>query len=420
MAARFGLLFAVCLSLQASVSDSAFSGIPFHEWFQGTALRSNIEWTASVSPARLSTHQRLFSRVEFKVSRDELKRRHGHGRFLLLAQVSDEHGNVWQHHSAVDLDPEVPQTTGEPFTQPFFVMPGDYTVSLAVFDSKTGDHGVLRKKLHVGALKNDPLPDAWRNLPAIEFLTPAEPPDTFFLPEIEGKLHLPVKTRGDLEIELLANLTPSERFMGSSRMQEVTMEVLLPTLKVLSEIQKDAPTESTLAKLNLEMLDLARSRVVYRQNDIANAGWDGALGAIGKTTPGIIDVKSLARHRHTADFFVREVGRRVSKPMGSGQARAVIVLTSSVTFKPGVELNPIAASAPPGLKVFYLRFQPQIMNPRHGPDFGALPPAAMIAPPEVDQLAPLLRNLNPQLYTFNTALQFRKALARVLEQIQSM
>jgi hypothetical protein len=404
----------------AGSADPAFSGIHFDQWFD-ESVQTTMKWTASVSEAQLSTHQRLFSRVEFKVDKEELAHRRGKGRLLLMTQVTDGNGGVWQHHSAVDLEPftKVGKGGGEPYIQPFFVLPGDYTISLAVVDSGSGEHSVMRRKLHVTGLRNDPLPDAWRDLPAVEFLTPGEPPEIFFLPEIQGRLHLPVKTPHALQVDLLANLTPSERFSGSGRVQEMTMEVLLPSLKVLSGIEL-AEAESNDATVNLEMLDLARNRVVYRQENMVNFDWEKALEAIKGTTAGIIDVKSLARHRHSADFFVREVGRRVSAPLADGQARAVIVLTSSVSFKGGVELHPLEVRSPNGVKIFYLRYQPLLVQRPRGPAFGALPPPGMLAPPENDQLEPLLRGLNPQLFKFTTPTQFRRALAQVLAQVGSM
>ena len=50
------------------------------------------------------------------------------------------------------------------------MLPGDYRVSMVIFDTKTGEHSAMQKPLHVNALRNDPLPLAWKDLPAVELL----------------------------------------------------------------------------------------------------------------------------------------------------------------------------------------------------------------------------------------------------------
>jgi hypothetical protein len=41
-----------------------------------------------------------------------------------------------------------------------FVVPGDYSVAFAVYDTATGEHAAKRDILHVLPLGADPLPDA--------------------------------------------------------------------------------------------------------------------------------------------------------------------------------------------------------------------------------------------------------------------
>ena len=52
------------------------------------------------------------------------------------------------------------------YAQEAFVLPGDYRVSMVIFDTKTGEHSAMQKMLHVNPLRNDPLPAAWKDLPA--------------------------------------------------------------------------------------------------------------------------------------------------------------------------------------------------------------------------------------------------------------
>ena len=403
------------LFAHGGMADPVFAENHFERWFRDGGA-THINWTASVAEPLLSTHQRLFSRILIKVNGEELARRRGKGQLLLMIQVTDSNGEAWQYHSPIDLEsvPGGVKANDYQYIQPFFVVPGNYAISLAVFDTATGEHSVAKRKLHVAPLRGDPLQEAWRNLPAVEFLDPCDPPDTWFLPLIQGRLHLPVKTRHPLQIDLFVNLTPTDRFAGSGHIQDLNLSALIPVLKLLSEVQWSD------AQLNIELLDLARNRVVFRQDNVSGFDWNKAREQLAYTTPGVIDVKSLENHRYSADFFTEEIGRKI-KSAAAGRNRAVIVLSSSINFRSEVELRPIGMAARPDMKVFYLRYQlpRQIAGARGGRGTDAGPMPGKIGPLN-DDLEPLLKGLNPQLFDVTTATQFRRALARILDSVALM
>ena len=411
-------LFSVPVRIFAhgGTADPVFADSQFDRWFQegGHAGATHINWTASVADPLLSTHQRLFSRVVMKVNGEELARRRGRGQFLLMIQITDGKGDAWQYHSPIELQriPEGMKANDYEYIQPFFVVPGNYSISLAVFDTATGEHSVARRRLHVAQLRGDPWRGAWRDLPAVEFLDPCDPPDTWFLPLIQGRLDLPVTTKHPVQIDVFVNLTPTDRFAGSGRMQDLNLAALIPVMKLLSEVKWSD------ARLNVEMLDLARNRVVFRQDDVRDIDWDKARGRLTATTPGVIDVQSLENHRYSADFFTAEIGRKIT-PAVAGRNRVVIVLSSSINFRSEVELRPIGVAARPDVKVFYLRYQMprQIANGRGGR--AAAPMPGRLGPLN-DDLEPLLKGLNPQLFDVTTATQFRRALARILDSVAVM
>jgi hypothetical protein len=340
----------------------------------------------------------------------------------VLVQINDEKGRAWQNHQAMDLEHvEAGMKANDAvFSQTVFVRPGDYRVSIAIFATATGEHSVIKRKLHVGALRNDPLPYAWRDLPAVEFIPVEMPPDNWYLPSIEGKLHLAVETREPAHVDLVVNLTPSERFTGSSRVQSRNMGALLPSVKVLSQVTWNNATFS------LALLDLARHRVAWQQDDIRQQGidWSHASVSLSEVNPGIIDVKSLEKRTHNAQFFLDEIRRRVR---ASKRAEAVIVLSSPVEFEPGQEMRPIALDGPSNARIYYIRYQPfpPIYFGRGAPRTRIQLPDGSPAPrggfaATLDQLEPLLKPLEPRLFEVATPEQFRKALAAILAEIAAM
>jgi hypothetical protein len=398
-------------SAQEGAPDPFFSSVPFNQWLNEKS-QASFHWTLRLSPPALSTHQRLAVILDARVDGAELARRRGEGKLVVLAQLTDVHDRIWQNHVETDLEhvQEGISTRNIVFSQTFFVIPGDYRLAVVVFDTATKEHSLARRVLHVAALKNDPLPGMWRELPAIEFVTPAAQPDQWFLPAVQGRLYLPVEVRRPSEISLLVNLTPPEKLAGSTRAQSRNLSQLVPATKVISEV------EWHNAKLSLELLDLSRRRVTFQQDDMQLLDWPTAREALTEVSPGVIDVKSLANRRFSAEFFLNQVAEKIApRPGPARPTQVLIVLSASVFFEPGVEMHPIGIAAPPDATVFYVRFDRPLPPARliDNPD-GIPPPRRLI--PE-DQLEPLLKPLSPRLFEVTTPLEFHRALATILAEI---
>jgi hypothetical protein len=405
---------------QEGFADPLFSQIPFDQWLsQGD--QSHMHWSVRMSEPELSTHQRLITAVNIEVDGAELAKRRGNGQFLVLVQATDEKGHVWQNHQEMDLEhmEEGMKTNNALFSQLLFVLPGDYRISVAIFANATGDHSAIQRKLHVGPLKNDPLPGAWRDLPAVEFLPPAMLPDSWYLPSIMGKLRLNVETREPLHVDLVVNLTPAEQLAGSTRVQNRNFGVLLPATKVLSQVNWGSATFS------LALLDLSRRRVTYQQENAGELDWSKAGSSLSEVNPGVIDVKSLGQRQFSAEFFVDEIRRRIhaAKRGAPRRKRVVIVLSSAVQFETDQELHPIALDGATDARVFYIRYQPppQIFLGYPGGGGDRRPRTAIrTGYVGVDQLEPLLKPLEPRLFEVAAPDQFRKALASILAEIAKL
>ena len=84
------------------------------------------------------------------------------------------------------------------------------------------------------------------------------PPGSWYLP-FSGRLRLAVATPHPIEVDLVVNLTPSERLSGSTGALDRNLSFLLPIFKVLSQV------EWRNAAFNIALLDLARRRVAFHQ-----------------------------------------------------------------------------------------------------------------------------------------------------------
>ncbi len=416
---------------QSGSQDPAFAKVPFNQWLAGEE-QSQMRWTARVSRARLSNHQRLLARVEVQLDGMELAKRRGKGMLVIFFQLTDRDGRSYQDHGSIDLEKVEAGVSTEDiiYTESAFVLPGDYRVSLAIFDTATGEHSAKEESLHIPPLKNDPLPDAWRDLPAIEFIRSAGPPDSWYLPMVTKRLHLPLKTRCPVRMEVIVNLTPSQWVSGARQIQESALRVLIPALKAISQI------DFQNASFNVELLDLSRRRVTFRQEQVRDLEWPRMKAALAGRDSATIDLKSLQDRKQNAAFFVAEVGRKIgaaqdkSSRSESGPSRVLLILSGPMEFERGEDLHPIRLTPTPDCRVFYIRYHSQRMRPtapapalirpdRWGRMGSRTPPGAG---PElqIDQLEPTLKPLAPRLLDVETPEQFRKALAAILSEISSM
>ena len=407
------------------VLDPAAAKIPFDHWLTGE--QAQFRWSARVIPSELSNTQRLRAHIEITVDGNELLRRRGHGELVYFVQFSDSDHRRYQSHGSIALE-EVTEAAAKSeyiYSQTALVIPGDYRVALAVLDTKTGEHAALERTLHISPLKNDPLPDSWRGLPAVEFMQTGDAPDVWFQPQLTGRLHLPLETRRDTRVQVLVNASPSA--LGPKyRLGEVnnrSMADLLPSLKVISNLELEP------GNLGVSVFDLTRRQVLFAQDRVdprkEPLDWPRLRPGLLDADPNKIDVHELTDREQNAQFFVEQVRRHIS----SGPApAALIILSGPMAFARGADMRPIELKEKHEGKVFYIRYHPPPMRMAVASSQAYLgrrrgisqSPNALIVQEPLDELEPLLKPLQPRVFDVYDAIQFRKALAELMKEIGRM
>jgi hypothetical protein len=413
---------------QGSPPDTAFTTIPFDRWIE-EGDQAHIHWTARVLPVELSNHQRLQAKVELQVDGNELVRRRGKGYLVMLVQFSDNENRVYQTHEALDLQ-LVKEDTGKAnisYTQAAFVTPGDYRISLAIFDTATGEHSAMRLPLHVSPLKNDSLPNCWQDLPPVEILKAADSPEDLFLPNVTGRLHLPLETHRPVRVEILVNASPLSTGEPSltEQINNRSLTSLIPALKVIAHMDVRNGT------LNVALLDLTAQQVIFQQDAVHDLDWPKLARALKQAGSDLIDVHALENRQQNAQFFVAQVSRRIEGGAPSVAAEPLpilIVLSGPMAFGSGENLHPIELDSKPDAEVFYIRYHSLPPQPATNPfreEPGrrrrtpmSQPRRAPVATTEpVDSLERTLKPLQPHVFDVYTPEQFRKALSNLLDEI---
>src|SRR5262249_8961818 len=156
---------------------------------------------------------------------------------------------------------------------------GDYEVTAAVYDSKSGEHNVKRTKFHVGEPFRDPLRRAWVGLPTVE-LSSCGPRDS-------AHLALALETQKPVSIDVVAVRAINPR----------VPYFIQPRLDVLAEMA--VPNGSML----FTVLDLQSRKILTEKASGGVLDQRRLWGNFPKNARNIIDVHEL-ENLQSAQFFV--------------------------------------------------------------------------------------------------------------------
>ena len=395
--------------------DPAFEKIPFDQWLKERA-QPPFRWTAATPHAELSFHQRLIVRVEAKVDGRDLESRRGDGELVFFVQITGRDGNRFQNHSTVQLNKLDPNIKAADLlcTETAFVLPGEYRLAVGLLDTGTGEHSVSQSQFRV-ASPHIFLADAWRDLPPVEFIGKEEASDDYYLPRIRGRLQWAASAHTPARINVILNVAPSVAEPGTHPSQNGDLAALLPTLKAISQ------TGSTSLSEHVALLDLARRRVAFQQDQVHDLDWPRLKASLTEANTASIDVHSLTERHHDAQFFVSQVRNllRASEKLPC----VLVVLTNPVAFESGEDLEPVSTEALPACSVFYIRyhepvprmspFDPQMGGRGRGSRRGGGPIHTRAPREVVDQLEATLKPLSPKVFDVQTPDQFTKALGEI-------
>jgi hypothetical protein len=421
---RWPILIAVCLSAialsssaQTGTRDRYFTRFPFEKW-KAEGPVSQIKWSPKPLPAKLSAHQRLITRIELVIDGKETEKRRDHGELVIFIEITDSANRHWRSHETFDLSRVPESAKGQQifYAQDAFILPGEYKLAIAICDTRTQEHSFAERSLHVAPLRSDPLPDAWRDLPAVEFIRQFQPPDNWYQPYTRGRLRVALETHRRTHVDVLMNMTPSERVSGSVRVFRRNLTVLIPALKVLSGMS--VPNGS----MDVTLLDLTKQHAWEQRVGETLGGkfdWLKFREPLASTNPGIIDIQSLALKAEMLQFFRAQIAERLQSHGDKDEDRVVIVLSAPVFLEQQHKANAAPLEKDPHRRLFYIRDRP-VPPARPGVtsfEGSAQPLANSIAS---DDCEGLVKSLGGRVYNVLGPEQFRKVLASILTDVAHM
>ncbi|MGC2695651.1 MAG: hypothetical protein WA738_07655 [Candidatus Angelobacter sp.] len=402
--------FFVCsapLHAEDATVEKIFAAVPFNAWVKQGPVTA-LPWKVRIQSYGLSVHQRLRARIQVEMPGRELVKRPVGDRIALLVQVTDPAGKNYRDYSLIVMKTMPPDVKKHELGLYWnmFVLPGEYKVTVALYDDMTREHNLMQGPLRVEPPKDDPLPEAWAGLPEVEFLAPRlEGPDNIFRPDVTGRLHLPLATKRPVRLEVLADVTASDLFRGSTAFYNRYLSVALPLLKALSQISLEQ------GSLNVGMLDLRKRRLVFEQNDVHQLDWPRAKAVLApENGPAMIDIAALEQHRESPAFLQDELLRRLNSDIENQRTsksllHVFVIIGSPMDFYSFRDLPHLPLGSEEKCVVYYLQFE--LLN-------------TMYADGAIGNVRKMFKPLQVRVFKVRSAESIRHALAHILEDVGSM
>ena len=399
--------------------DAAFAAVPFQQWIAQGA-KAQLPWHPRITSPQLTLHQRIAIRVEVDLDGNELVKRCCDGQAVALVEITDQQGHTYRNYGGKELKDAKPafRQYMVRISWQIFLLPGEYKTTIAFYYTGRNAHNLTAERVHVAALKHDPLPGSWRDLPAVEFCDPQpEGLEAFLLPNIEGRLHLPITAGRQIRLEILENLTPYPSERRRPKLYTDRLGVFLPILKTYAQVGIENGT------VGVSLLDFARRSVIFSQQDIkqGQGSWASLKEAMAANSVTMIDVHDLAQGEEFGQFFWSEMARRLDEA-GSDSAMRVLIIISAPMELGSRKPIEIAPPARGNFKVFYLRCDflqtPAIVRQ---PIFAeSVEPTEQRIERLQDGIGKALRPLKPRVFAVDSAQGVREALAAILSELSAM
>lgn len=399
-------------------AEKVFAAVPFDAWIKQGPVTA-IPWKARIQPYGLSLHQRMRAYIDIELRRRELMNRQPNDRMLVLVQITDAAGEKFRDYVLFRMkDAGAGMKKGEiNLTWAVYALPGEYQVTLVLVDTARDTHNLMQSHMHVEPLKNDPLPGIWLGLPAVEFLAPyMQGPDAMFHPEIKTRLHLPLASHHPVQFDVLADVTASDLFHGSTMFYDRYLAVALPLLKALSQVSLEQ------GSINVAMIDLRKRTVTFEEDDVKELDWTRAKAVLApENGPSTIDIKALEQKRESPAFLQDELLRRLNATpagkQGSGlrtsdghrtgdnPLHVFVIIGSPMDFYSFRDLPKLPPGSEEKCVVYYLQFE--LLNTAY-------------ANGAVGNVRKMLKPLTVHVFKVRSAESVRHALAKILEEVGAM
>src|SRR5262245_27753468 len=311
------------------------SGLPVYQWLSEPD-REEIPVKVKIIGPALTFEQRHQVRVLVRVNAGALQKTSVRRELHYVMKVADEGGH-WFDQENYGNTSLVAKMTGRKeleLASDAYFQPGEYTIAIIVHDAVQNQHTVLRRRIRVPVIKDDPLPQLGEGLPPAEFLA-----DPVMGIAALGKpgADLPLRTAHPVHIDLIVDFGAYREYLRS-RGARFYASRLLQTSQVLSRLR---PTNGCL---EVSAVDILRTETFFRRKQAGELHWWEIREQILGRNLDVIEANALAARLKTASLFSKFLADLLTEPASCGSSeehldRVVFIVASGVAFPPKTEVE---------------------------------------------------------------------------------
>jgi len=389
-------------SRQAERSPQTDSQI--EQWLNGPDRR-DFDWKVQIAGPTLTFQQRYVVEARVllpvrKLARAGISFSDIH--FAVKVKDSEGHWLPGEYHTLFQPPVDMARAREIVLYSHFFLRPGKYAVVVVAGDSRHGRGNVWRSQLHVAPLSQDPLPEIGRNLPDVEFPASGsgDPPATG-----PAKLYLPVRPRRPIQLDVVVNLSLSDAMntryaQAPDWVYRTNAGVLLQVGRVLSQF------DLTDGCVRVSALDILRQKVFSDRIPASETNWGEMINSVQLLERSKIDARMLQQLKTTPSLFARFLEQAASDSRSCGKParkplHVLIVVSDAFLFPGKTQMATIRPESAPGTVCYYLQIDP-------------------IRGGTWDQIGRVLGPLHPRRWEFSDGTRFRKALAELITDIETL
>jgi hypothetical protein len=368
------------------------ASIPLDDWLQERD-KEEISWSIQVDKASVRIDQRMAASYTASISSRDANKLVGDDLYF-IALVTNRAGQwlVWPkvvHHV---IEAQLPMQSELRFSDSVFTLPGEYTLWLILHDAKTGRRNAVKRQLAVQSLDADPLPNLYKQLVQVEFPILSDD-DGGSVIQFTDDLTLPVRNKRPLRLELISVMSPPEQ---SSRLRDIVRRHHQRTASVLDTFGQMRLAQG--ATVSITGLDLNHRTVPFEQNDVEQLDRPRLVDAIRNIKDQTISLTTLEKGGGSAflrtsldDIFQRADDR----------TRVFVIVSSSNVFDRGADLEPLRRRENCKCRVYYLRLRNYALD-------------------AFDDTEKIIKRLSPRTFNISSGLDFRKAIAEIIRDLENL
>jgi hypothetical protein len=365
------------------------NSIPLDSWLE-QGDKEEIPWSIQTEKSSVRLDQRTEAPYVATIQAKEANKLVGDDLYfiaLITNRAGDRLGLPKIVHHVIDV--QLPAQAELRFSDFVFVQPGEYTLWLILHDAKTGRRNTVKRRIVVPALDDDPLPSVDKQL-QVDFPPLSDPEGGAVIHFTDG-LTIPVRNKRPLRIELISVLSPPDQW---SKNRDIVRRHNQQTASVLDAFAQMRLGQSAIS---ITGLDLNHRSVPFEQRDIQQLDRQRLVDTLRNLKDQTVSLATLEKGGGSA-FLRTSIEGMLER--NEDTTRVFIIVSSLSVFDRSSDLDALKLRENSKNHVYYLRF-------RHNTD-------------AFDDIEKIIKPLGPRTFNLNSGLDFRKALAEIIRDLENL